>query len=123
MSGVAKPYIRRMAIYHINKEWPGLAYHYVIAPDGEVFKCNPVSSNTHHARGCNTKGIGVCLLGNFEVHEPTDAQTRALQQLIGDIRAAMPQVTKVIGHRQVRGARTACPGRLFTDAMLESLNA
>jgi N-acetyl-anhydromuramyl-L-alanine amidase AmpD len=45
----------------------------------------------------------------------------ALQRLERDIRHAMPQVTKVIGHRQVRGARTACPGKLFTDAMLAGL--
>jgi hypothetical protein len=60
MSGVAKPYIRRMAIYHINKEWPGLAYHYVICPKGQVYKCNPVSSNTQRVAVILRASVSVC---------------------------------------------------------------
>ena len=112
-----------MASYHVNHHgWPGLAYHYVIAPDGNVYKCNPISMLTYHAKGGNTSGIGVCCLGNFEVHDVPDAQYQALDDLITGIMVAMPQVVNVIGHRQVKGASTACPGARFTDAMLAGLS-
>lgn len=114
-----------MARYHIDHHgWPGLSYHYVIDPYGEIFKCNPIERRgyTWHAKGGNDNSIGICLLGNFEETEPTLLQYSALESLIRLLDVVLPRDLKVIGHRDVKGSSTACPGKNFTRERIARLN-
>ena len=113
-------YICNIADYHVwNRGWPGIAYHYVIAPDGETFKCQSIRNISYHAKGGNTHGIGICLLGNFENEQPPARQVSALHDLIVLIKRGLPGVENVIGHRDVKGSSTVCPGKQFTPAMIQ----
>ena len=63
----------------------------------------------------NEHGIGICLVGNFELSPPTPAQMAALRTLLGALerRYGIPR-DKVLGHHEVReGGGTVCPGRFF----------
>jgi LysM repeat protein len=66
------------------------------------------------AGGMNSKGIGVALVGNFNVEQPTQAQMDSLVYLTRTLCAYYDiPMAHVVGHREVEGAKTECPGRNF----------
>lgn len=101
--------------------WLGIGYHFVIGngsgmADGKVqptFRWNKQIHGAHSGSMVhNANGIGVCLIGNFQTHAPTDKQLKAVTQLVGDLsqRYKIP-ARLVIGHNTVKP--TACPGKNF----------
>ncbi|MCD6283567.1 N-acetylmuramoyl-L-alanine amidase [bacterium] len=104
---------KSFAWYHVHaRGWPGIGYHYVISPDGVVFKTNALTTVSYHARGANLGGVGICLVGDFNRSEPTDAQMEALTELLGLLLHHHPGA-EIVLHREVKGSRTSCPGLKF----------
>ena len=102
-----------IARYHVRHNgWPGIAYHYVIAPEGDCCKCQPLARTTWHARGANRKSVGICLVGDFDSALPRAAQMDALLSLLRELRAWRPTL-EILGHREVPHTHKSCPGRLF----------
>ena len=111
--------------YHrTHNGWPSLGYHFVVGngsqtPDGAL-ETGPRWTRQEpgaHANSSefNTHGIGICLVGNFELEPPTEAQVQTVSALVGDLcrRFKIPR-SRVFSHGQIReGGSTACPGRLF----------
>ncbi|MCE5334083.1 MAG: N-acetylmuramoyl-L-alanine amidase [Desulfobacteraceae bacterium] len=104
--------------------WNGLGYHFLIdngtlgKGDGQI-EMSPrwirQQTGAHcKAGGMNEKSIGIALVGNFNNEAPTPNQMQALEYLLKALRDyyRIP-VTNVAGHREVDGAKTECPGRLF----------
>lgn len=104
--------------------WRGIAYHFVIGngqgmPDGKIeatFRWQEQLEGAHAGdENYNQQGIGICLIGNFEEHHPTEAQLRAVERLVSllkrDYRIAAEQV---VGHGRVKP--TQCPGKYFPMA-------
>jgi hypothetical protein len=62
----------------------------------------------------NQRGIGICLVGNFDYETPSPCQLQSLAYLIYILHHyyGIPP-SHVMGHGQVPGARTDCPGKLF----------
>jgi N-acetylmuramoyl-L-alanine amidase len=102
----------------------GLGYHFLIdngtlgKGDGQI-EISPrwikQEDGAHcKAGGMNSVGIGVALVGNFNETTPTQAQINSLIVLL---KALMEYYhippSNVMGHRDVPGASTDCPGRLF----------
>lgn len=107
--------------WHLANGWSGIGYHYVIYPNGDIWRGRPETMVGAHAyqdaqHEANSNGIGICLIGNFETGTPTSAQMASLVWLIGDIQARYPKA-KVIGHKDVMA--TACPGKHFPWAWLK----
>lgn len=106
----------------------GFPYHYVIDPWGKVYKCRKTTEITAHARGGNTTGLAVMLMGyfhkdaNYGGEKPTAAQIKSLKALVPEIKKAIPSITSVIPHKAVKGSRTACPGNLFPYDVIAALN-
>lgn len=110
----------------------GLGYHFVIDNgtkgkfDGQI----EVSPRWLHkqdgahcqASGMNTKAIGICLVGNFNYSQPTQKQMDSLVYLINRLRRYynIPK-NNILGHGQVSGARTDCPGKKFPWSRFWSL--
>jgi len=46
--------------WHLNKKWAGVAYHYYINKDGEIFEGRPKDAVGAHAYGFNQKSVGIC---------------------------------------------------------------
>jgi hypothetical protein len=104
-----------------GKPWRGIGYHFVIGnghgmQDGRIeatFRWREQIEGAHAGDAIhNAQGIGVCLIGNFELDLPTAAQLDALATLTQTLAAAYdipPQNIK--GHGEVKS--TACPGRYF----------
>jgi hypothetical protein len=110
--------------------WLGIGYHFVIGngngmPDGEIEPTFRWRQQLHGAHAgsidpvYNQKGIGVCLVGDFDNYPPTAAQRAAVKRLVTTLRDAYAiSSDRVLGHKDVRSASTACPGRLFNVAEL-----
>lgn len=106
--------------WHLNKGWAGLGYHYVIYPDGNIYRGRPEQAVGAHAyqdekHEANSDGMGICLIGNFETGQPTEAQMNGVVCLINDIRSRYPAIP-VLGHKDVMA--TSCPGKNFPWADL-----
>ena len=104
-----------------GNNWLGIGYHFVIGngrgmDDGEIeptFRWRTQIHGAHSGSAVhNANGIGVCLIGNFQEHAPTDRQLKSLERLIRQLanRYQIPP-RLVIGHKAVKP--TACPGSLL----------
>jgi N-acetylmuramoyl-L-alanine amidase len=62
----------------------------------------------------NEKGIGICLVGNFSKGRPSKRQLKSLAYLVNQLREyyKIPK-SHIIGHGNVKGASTECPGKRF----------
>ena len=114
----------------------GLAYHFVIGNghglgDGEIevgprwTRQQPGAHVASALRDAETHAlwdevaIGICLVGNFESSSPTAAQLEALKRLVGVLRRRFHIAgDRVLGHGEVPGAHTACPGRALRPEVL-----
>ena len=108
---------------HRARGFDELGYHFVIdngngGPDGrvEVGRRWRIQKWGAHAGGTpgneyNNYGIGICLVGNFEDHMPSEKQLASLSRLVSCLvlRYDIPPEC-VIGHRDAPNATTACPG-------------
>lgn len=95
---------------HKARGWYGLGYHYVIEWNGTIKRGRPEWAIGAHSVPVNSKGIGICLVGDFTKHEPNSRQINALTELVRDILTRYPEV-KVVRHKDTDA--TACPGHLF----------
>ena len=115
---------------HKAKGWDGVGYHFVIGNgtetgDGqvEVTQRWPLQKWGAHAKTVdnrfNEHGIGICLVGNFDVERPSPTQMRSLSRLVGHLMQTYgipPQ--NVVGHRDTKP--TDCPGRYVNLAWVRS---
>jgi N-acetyl-anhydromuramyl-L-alanine amidase AmpD len=104
--------------------WNGLGYHFLIdngtlgKGDGQI-EMSPrwvrQQGGAHcKAGGMNDMAIGISLVGNFDYEKPTPNQMQSLAFLLSVLRDyyRIPP-SNVMGHREVPGAKTRCPGQLF----------
>lgn len=125
---------------HRTKGWDELGYHFVVGNgsdtrDGEV----EVGSRWRkqkwgaHAKTPDNKyndfGIGVCLVGNFDVTRPSAKQLDAVAKLLAYLqRTYNIPAERIIGHGTVRllahaGTSTECPGRNLNIAQVRRQSA
>jgi hypothetical protein len=121
-------------LHRLVRHWDELGYHFVIGngngcADGAVeigprwFKqkwgahCGGTPNNEY-----NEFGIGICLVGDFRQHMPTDGQLAAVLRLTRYLtkRYHIPP-ERIIGHRQAPGASTECPGDRLQAYVLTTL--
>ncbi|MBU0571361.1 MAG: N-acetylmuramoyl-L-alanine amidase [Candidatus Omnitrophica bacterium] len=109
---------------HKNRGWQGVGYHFVI-DNGTCGKENGQIETTPrwikqldgaHCKvgGMNSDGIGICLVGNFSEEEVSARQMRSLVILTQKLKNYynIPS-SRVMGHKDVPGAQTECPGTRF----------
>lgn len=114
---------------HNERGYKGLGYHFVIsngqgAPDGQIvvgYRWQQQLPGVHvigpKAEQYNMNTIGICLIGDGDRREFTDAQMTHLLELISALqdRLAIPDHAVVL-HRDI--APTASPGRNFPEVAL-----
>lgn len=59
-----------------------VGYHYVIEKDGELRTARRENEVGCHTIGENERSIGICLVGNFNVSEPTPEQIGTLGDML-----------------------------------------
>ena len=123
--------VRALYQYHAeNRGWGDIGYHYLIDEKGTIYQGRTGGRRVvgGHAYCNNIGTIGIALLGNFEVEQPSLAQAKALQRLLSsladtegiDLSRAVTFHGKrfespIVGHRDLMS--TACPGRILAAAM------
>ncbi|MDB5332561.1 MAG: to N-acetylmuramoyl-L-alanine amidase lysozyme [Phycisphaerales bacterium] len=117
---------------HRAKGWDELGYHFVIGNgtdtrDGQVEVGSrwPKQKWGAHAKTpseqYNQHGIGICLVGNFDVSHPTDAQMKSLAKLTSYLMKTYHiSPEHVLGHRDTKS--TDCPGRNLNVALVRRMS-
>jgi len=85
--------------------WQHVGYHYVIHTDGSTEPGRGLDEVGCHASDHNRQSIGICLVGTDKF---TEAQWRALRNLVRLLRAFSLVNLRVSGHRD--HSRKYCPG-------------
>ena len=109
--------------YHMETcHWLDIGYHFGI----EYIKEIPVlqigrslEMSGAHTIGFNDTGIGICLIGNYDIQIPTVAQMLAIEELCKVLMGLYDISAKhILGHWETYGLRgkekqKTCPGILF----------
>ena len=111
---------------HQEKGWDELGYHFVIGNgtdtrDGQIevgprwAKQKWGAHDKTPGNQYNLHGIGICLVGNFDVTHPSTAQLKSLERLVAYLMKTY-HVTPdhVLGHGETKA--TDCPGRYVNIA-------
>jgi N-acetylmuramoyl-L-alanine amidase len=116
---------------HKQKGWDECGYDFVIgngtnSRNGqvEVGPRWPVQKYGAHAytpdERFNQHGIGICLVGNFDIDRPTAAQMQSLTKLVTYLMKTYHiPANRVLGHKDTKP--TDCPGRNFNVAAVRRL--
>ncbi len=116
-----EPYLRALQRWsRQSRGWRDLPYHYIVAPDGQVYQGRPASVPGDTNTDYNPQGhVQVMLLGNFELQQPTPAQWDSAVALVGHLlRSHGLGLTALGTHRQYT-AQTVCPGEHFSRRLDE----
>ena len=117
---------------HKAKGWDELGYHFVIGNgtdtrDGQVEVGSrwPRQKWGAHAKTPDNRfndfGIGICLVGNFDISKPSDEQMKALAKLTAYLmKTYRIPPERVVGHGDTKA--TDCPGRLMNIAQVRQLS-
>jgi N-acetylmuramoyl-L-alanine amidase len=112
---------------HRDRGWDGLGYHFVIgngslSGDGEVevgYRWKRQMQGAHAGNAeYNQAGVGICLVGDFQNGgRPSAAQMASLRRLTRflQVKCGVPTY-EVIGHQNVPGKSTECPGQYLSMA-------
>ena len=115
---------------HKAKGWDGVGYHFVIGNgtstgDGQVEVTSrwPQQKWGAHAKTVDNRfneyGIGICLVGNFDIERPSPKQVQSLSRLVSYLMQTYRIPTaNVVGHRDTKP--TECPGRYVNIASVRN---
>ncbi|XP_075042486.1 peptidoglycan-recognition protein SC2-like [Mixophyes fleayi] len=97
--------------HHMNaNKWCDVGYNFLVGNDGNVYEGVGWTTVGAHARGSNSKSIGISFIGNYMNNLPSPAAINAAQRLIscGVSKKMIRADYTLKGHRNV--FNTACPG-------------
>ncbi|XP_044161291.1 peptidoglycan-recognition protein SC2-like [Bufo gargarizans] len=103
--------LRNILQHHTRtNEWCDIGYNFIIGNDGNIYEGRGWSKVGAHAKGSNSKSIGISFIGNFMSGLPSQAAINAAKRLIqcGVNLKRIRRNYTLKGHRDV--FNTACPG-------------
>lgn len=102
--------------WHMDPKRPGgpfedIGYHWVIEDDGRWVRGRDMYEYGAHARGHNRNSIGICVTGDNtkKAHAWSEKQHLSLQDLLRSAKLWFPNA-EILGHRDLEGQKTECPG-------------
>jgi len=96
---------------HVEKNcWEGIGYHWIIFQDGKLQPARSEKFQGAHVKGHNEDSIGICLNGNLDEHPPTSEQMKTLIQFLKQ-KNISPE--NILGHNELSGTSTTCPGKFM----------
>ena len=82
-----------------------IGYHFVIELSGQIIAGRPLTETGAHVAGWNHDTIGVCMIGRDKF---TAEQWEAARALTIALKATVPSVRRIAGHREF--SPKSCPG-------------
>lgn len=103
--------VEQITEWHKARGWDSIGYNLVVTGSGAVRSGRDLRVPGAHAKGANLDSIGVCCTGDNTKpeHAWSEVQILSLRAVVRSLEAAFPGC-EVLGHRDVPGAATACPG-------------
>lgn len=88
-----------------RKGWKSPGYHYLIDASGEIYQLLDESKVSNGVYGYNSTSINVAYIGGIDsrgksVDNRTDAQKKALREIVAKLKAKYPGA-EVLGHRDI----------------------
>jgi hypothetical protein len=74
--------VRAAQQYHISLGWNDIGYSWLVDNMGNVFEGRGWNRTGAHTYGWNSKGYGICWLGDSNVSRPTDEALAAISWII-----------------------------------------
>ncbi len=100
-----------------SKGWDDIGYHFIVDPAGRVWEGRHLDRIGAHAgsRGLNQGNIGILVLGNFDLQQPSPAQLDRLDELLMRLQRRFAiAAPEIYTHNAIRALEnlgaTACPG-------------
>ena len=110
-----KKNLQRIAKYHIKgHNWAGIAYHFAINKNGDVYQLNDLTTLSYHTKNKNTLGIGIVFLGNYET-KPLPLKAVKAGEVLIDALCQTLDIKSVKLHKQV--VNTLCPGKYASEEL------
>ncbi len=119
-------------VHRRERGWDGIGYHAVVG-NGDPLPLGYVEATSRwrtqspgaHAGSAtaqapyNRDGIGVCLIGAFAAAPPDELQLQRTAELCAILIRQHPTlaIERIIGHRDVPGKRTECPGQISIERL------
>lgn len=116
--------LRAVENFHVNtRGWNGIAYSFLIFPDGTVAEGRGWGRSGAHTEGRNSTACGVCFIGHGDLQPATEAQWAATRWLIGEgIRLGHLRPGPLITtHAKYSGKGKTCPGTLIAPHVTQRL--
>ena len=114
-------YLRNLQAFHTGpeREWEDIAYHYLVDLAGGVWAGRPPEVRGNPSIYYDSTGfVLVCLLGDYTVQQPSEAQLAAASSVVAWLIRRFTLVPQAVGAHRDR-APTTCPGdnlyRLIRD--------
>ncbi|CAN5239797.1 hypothetical protein BH11PSE10_BH11PSE10_01480 [soil metagenome] len=106
-------YLRRLQQWsRLTKRWADIPYHYVIAPDGQIYAARdpamPGDTNTEYKPEGHAL---VMVMGNFEEAQPSAAALRATVELMAWLAQSNGLTADTIASHKDYSTQTVCPGK------------
>lgn len=103
-----------VALLHKARGWAGVGYHFIIDKAGVVYYVGDISTARAHVENKNEKFLGICLIGDFTKHLPSDEQIISAHELCKYLFFQTPSIPSLSGWAQLGGHKdqqaTQCPG-------------
>ena len=105
--------VREIKRWHVqDRGWADIGYHFLIDGDGRVAEGRPANVLGAHAAEANHGNLGISLMGNFNVQQPTDPQMDSLERLAAylALRYDIPVMKSGYLEGHSHHSETSCPG-------------
>lgn len=108
--------------YHVNVNgWQDIGYHFgveLLGSQVKVMAGRPLTMQGAHCKGLNSTHIGVCVVGNYDLIEPSTQHIDTLFNLCsGLMQIYNISPYEITYHSDF--APKSCPGRLFPRKLLD----
>ena len=98
--------LRQIDNLHRSKGWGGIGYNLAVDYDGRIYEARGIDIIGCHASGMNTKGYGVCYIGDGR-KGITEKGVAGIRSAINTLQNHSAKQLKVVGHRDINS--TECP--------------
>ncbi|TPW20652.1 MAG: N-acetylmuramoyl-L-alanine amidase [Elusimicrobia bacterium] len=115
--------VRGIQGFHQGPErgWADIGYHFLIDGEGRVAEGRPANVLGAHAAEANQGNLGISLMGNFNVQQPTDPQMDSLERLAAylALRYDIPVMKSGYLEGHNHHGETSCPGTHLNARLAE----
>ena len=102
----------RLAQALVNRDKPGIKYHFLITGDGTIYWTQPLETAVEQTlvSAVNADGVAVALAGNFTAAVPSEAQLESAARLIAWLLSELRLGVEMVFGRSELDPRVSSPG-------------